>query len=144
MRNIHTEIEINAPVDRVWNILMEFEKYPEWNPFVTSIHGKAQVGEGLKVVLNQPESKPMTMKPKCLVAEVNTEFRWLGHLLFPGIFDGEHIFKMKTLDGGKTKFIQSENFKGLLVPVFWKMLNTKTIKGFEMMNKALKERAERN
>jgi hypothetical protein len=121
---------------------MDFEKYPEWNPFVISISGKAAVGETIKIVLQQPEGKTMTFKPKLLACEENKEFRWLGHLLIKGIFDGEHVFKMKEIAGNKTKLVQSENFKGMLVSMFWKDLNTKTIKGFEMMNKALKSRAE--
>jgi hypothetical protein len=30
------------------------------------------------------------------------------------------------------------------LPMFWKMINTKTIKGFEEMNRALKQRAEKS
>lgn len=142
MKSIHTEIEINASPEKVWSILMDFEKYPEWNPFVKSISGEAKVGGNLKVVLQQPDSKPMTFKPTCLSADVNTEFRWQGHLLVKGLFDGEHIFKLREREGGRTKLVQCENFKGLLLPLFWKQLNSKTILGFEQMNTALKNRAE--
>ena len=37
MRQISTEIEINAPVETVWSILTDFDKYPDWNPFVKSV-----------------------------------------------------------------------------------------------------------
>ena len=142
MRSLRTEIEINASPERVWNILMDFEKYGEWNPFIQSIEGDAQKGGKLKAVLHQPDSKPMTIKPNCLVAEQGKEFRWLGHMGIPGIFDGEHIFQIEDLGENKVKFIQSENFKGILVGALWKMLDTKTRKGFEMMNEGLKRRAE--
>jgi len=142
MKSIHSEIEINATTNKVWEILMDFDKYPEWNPFIKSIEGKREVGSRLRVVLQQPESKPMTVKPKCLAVTENKEFRWMGRLLISGIFDGEHMFKLKELEGDRTKFVQCENFKGILIPLYWKMLNTKTIKGFELMNSALKQRAE--
>ena len=142
MKSLHTEIEIKAPLDKVWSILMDFEKYPEWNPFIKSISGKVETGATLKVVLHQPESKPMTIKPKVLKVEEKKQFTWLGHFIFPGVFDGEHSFKMREIEPGVTKFVHCENFKGILLPMLWKMLNTKTIKGFEMMNKALKERAQ--
>ena len=144
MKNIHTEIEINAPLEKVWTILMDFNRYPDWNPFIKSLNGNAKEGEKLKVVLHQPESKPMTIKPKCLTVVPNSEFRWKGNLIVPGIFDGEHIFKMSEASPGVTKFMQSENFAGILLPLFWKMINSKTIKGFEEMNRALKQRAERS
>ena len=143
MKSIHTETEINAPVEKVWAILTDFKSYPEWNPFVKSITGKVEEGATFKVVIHPPDGKAMTFKPKCLIYKENMEFRWLGHLFVPGLFDGEHVFKMKTVDKGRTKLVQSENFKGILVSMLWKQLNTKTLKGFEMMNKALKDRAEK-
>lgn len=144
MKSIHSEIEINAAPEKVWGILTDFSSYTEWNPFVTSLKGDVKVGKTFKVVLQQPDGNKMTFKPVCLVFDENKEFRWKGSLVMKGIFDGEHIFKLKELPGGKTKFVQSENFKGILVPLFWKSLNSKTIKGFEMMNSALKKRAEHN
>jgi hypothetical protein len=142
LKQIHTEIEINAPVSKVWGILTDFDKYPEWNPFVKSFEGEIAEGNRFKVQLHLPEGKPMTFKPKCLAFKENEEFRWLGHLGIKGIFDGEHIFKMKEIEGGKTKFVQCENFGGILLSMMWKSINPKTVKGFEMMNQALKERAE--
>ena len=44
MRQLFTEIEINAPVEKVWTILSDFEKYPDWNPFVKSIEGEIKEG----------------------------------------------------------------------------------------------------
>lgn len=142
MKSIHTEIEINAAPGKVWAILTDFSNYPKWNPFVISLKGEVKKGHSFRVILQQPEGKKMSFKPVCLVFDENKEFRWQGSLLVKGIFDGEHIFKMKEIAGGKTKFVQSENFKGILVPLFWKSLNSKTIKGFEMMNRSLKSRAE--
>jgi hypothetical protein len=31
---IATRIEINAPVQALWNATIDFAKYPNWNPFV--------------------------------------------------------------------------------------------------------------
>lgn len=142
MKQLITQIEINAPAEKVWKILTDFGNYPNWNPFIKSIEGEIKEGASFRVTLEAPESSPMTFKPKCLKMEANKEFRWLGHLLIPGIFDGEHIFELEELDNIRTRFIQRENFKGLLVPLFWKLLNTKTRKGFELMNAKIKELAE--
>ena len=38
--------------------------------------------------------------------------------------------------------VQREEFRGVLVPFFWKSLDTHTRQGFEAMNAALKQRAE--
>ena len=64
MRELRTEITINTPPETVWKILMDFEKYPEWNPFVISIKGKPKLRERLEVYLQNPGSKPMRFSPQ--------------------------------------------------------------------------------
>jgi len=75
-------------------------------------------------------------------AEPNRQLRWLGHLLLPGIFDGEHIFEIEEVDRDRVLFIQREVFKGLLVPLLARCLDRDTQRGFEEMNGAVRERAE--
>ncbi len=60
----------------------------------------------------------------------------------PSIFDGKHKFELIDNGNGTTTFKQSENFTGLLVPLFKKQLNENTKSGFEGMNQKLKELAE--
>ncbi|MDR7016726.1 hypothetical protein [Acinetobacter sp. 3657] len=36
-KEINTEIIINGSSEEVWNTLMDFEAYPEWNPFIINI-----------------------------------------------------------------------------------------------------------
>jgi len=142
MKHLNTEILINANAADVWNVLMDIEAFPNWNPFIIFVDKKFKEGEKIKIILQQPGSKPMTIKPVVIKVVENKELRWLGHLGFPGLFDGQHIFELKSLEDGSTKFLQREEFKGILVNLFWKQLNTKTRKGFEMMNQKLKELAE--
>ena len=144
MKELKTEIEINGTVDRVWEVLTNFSSFPEWNPFIKRIEGDLKVGAPLKVLMEPPGGKAMTFKPVGKILEPKTEFRWLGNLLIPGIFDGEHIFQLEQINDNKIKFIHRENFSGLLVPLLWKDLNSNTRQGFEEMNKALKERIEAN
>ena len=121
---------------------MAFESYPSWNPFIKRIEGTAKPGEKLLVILHPPGGSAMTFKPKVLAATPNKEFRWLGHLMIRGIFDGEHRFELKETAKGGTELIHAERFRGILVPLLRKMLNTKTKAGFEQMNAALKQRVE--
>ena len=85
----------------------------------------------------------MVFKPVCTSFNENIEFSWLGNLLTSGVFDGKHIFELIPLEDGKTKFIQREEFKGILVPLLWKNLDVNTRWGFEMMNDKLKEIVEK-
>jgi hypothetical protein len=84
----------------------------------------------------------MTFRPKLHNAEANHELRWLGHLFAPGLFDGEHSLTIEPLGVVRVRFVQREEFRGLLVPLLARSLDNNTRRGFEEMNHALKERAE--
>ena len=139
---IRTEIAIAAPAERVWAILTDFQAYPTWNPFIRSIEGRAETGTKLRARIEPPGGSAMVFKPTVLAAVAPREFRWLGHLWFPGLFDGEHIFEIHDTPGGGVRLVQREQFRGILVPLFKKMLLNNTLRGFELMNEKLRERAE--
>ena len=141
---IKTEIAINASPAEVWKILTDFENYPRWNPFIRSVTGPVKVGNKITARIEPPEASGMTFKPTVLVFEPNQELRWLGKLLFTGLFDGEHKFELINAGDGTSRFIQSEKFRGILVPLFKKQLNDNTKRGFEAMNKKLKEVTEQS
>jgi hypothetical protein len=139
---LHTQIRIQATPETVWSIFSDFKNYSRWNPFIRAVEGSYTPGAKLRVLLQQPGSKGMTMTPTLLAVVPNREFRWIGRLLMPGLFDGEHRFELHDNGDGSTTFIQAERFKGILVPFLKKMLDTKTRAGFEQMNQALKTCAE--
>lgn len=143
MHEITTTTEINAPPRSVWKVLVDFQAHPQWNPFVRSIEGSPREGEALKVFIQPVGGKGMTFRPLVIRAVPDQELRWLGRVVLPGIFAGEHFFKIEPLDEGRrTRFIQGERFTGLLVPLFRKNLDRGTRDGFEAMNQALKARVE--
>lgn len=142
MRSIESSIEIDAPPERVWEVFAAFDSFPQWNPFVAHLTGQVGVGERIEVRLTPPGGKAMTFTPRVMAITPEKEFRWLGNLLMPGLFDGEHQFLLEPIDGARTRFIQREDFTGVLVPLVLRMVGTSTRAGFEAMNTALKQRVE--
>ena len=141
MRELRREIEIDAPPERVWAVVSDLAAYPEWNPFIRRIGGELREGARLEVRIEPPDARAMTFKPTFRAVEPNRELRWLGRLLFPGLFDGEHSLRIEPLEGGRSRFVQSERFSGVLVDLVKGTL-AKTEVGFEQMNAALKARIE--
>jgi hypothetical protein len=137
-----TEINIKNSPAEVWAVLSDFELYGVWNPFVKQVKGKVEVGSKIEVLITPPDANPMTFKPLVLNFDENKQFRWLGNLLFKGLFDGEHRFELIAQPDGTTRFIHAEKFSGILVPFLKKMLENNTKRGFEAMNEALKDRVE--
>jgi hypothetical protein len=144
MKELRSEIEIQASAERVWELLTDFASYPQWNPFIRRASGTARPGERLEVFIQPPGARGMTFRPNVLIAEPNRELRWLGHFLIPGLFDGEHIFTIEPLGTQRVRLVQREIFTGWLVPFFARKLDTHTRRGFEEMNRALKARAEQD
>lgn len=141
MKAIETRIKINASSNEVWKVLMDFESYAEWNPFVTSISGSSEVGGQLQTSIEMETGKPQHFKPEVLVSERDKEFRWLGKLFVKGLFDGEHYFKIVETDTG-VEFLHGEKFTGVLVAPIMSLIHEKTISGFNAMNESLKSRVE--
>ena len=142
MKEIRTEIIINASVSKVWEVLTDFSSYPDWNPFMKYLNGKVEEGAQIEVKIVPLGSKGMVFKPKVLKFQKNKEFRWLGHMIFPGLFDGEHIFELVDHGNGTMTFVQRERFAGILVPMLKKSLDNGTKAGFIAMNDKIKELSE--
>ena len=138
---LHTEIDIDATPEVVWKVLTDLDRYPEWNPFITSSVGKPEVGEKLVNRMEPPGGMSITLKPHVTVVEDGKSFEWFGKVGFSGVFDGRHRFDVEASPSG-TKLTQSESLDGMLVRVLRKTVDTNTKAGFEAMNVALKARAE--
>lgn len=138
-QEVRAQIEIDAPVDEVWDGLTDFDAYPDWNPFIVSAEGEPRVDAQLTNVL-AADGSTTTFKPTVLVADEGSELRWIGRFGVPGIVDGEHYFLLEEIGEGRTRLVQGETFTGVLAPFAGGALDVKD--NFEAMNAALKERVE--
>ncbi len=139
---LHTEVEVDAPAETVWNVLTDLDDYANWNPFITEASGDIVVSARLVNRLQPPGGKAMTFKPVVTAVEPARTFEWLGRLGVPGVFDGRHRFELDPTPSGGTRVVHTEHFRGVLVPFLRTSLDTRTLAGFEAMNTALKTRAE--
>jgi hypothetical protein len=141
-KKIRTEIDIDATPDRVWRVLTDFGAYPEWNPFMTRASGTAQRGERLTIRMQPAGGRAVTFRPTVLEATPGRRLRWVGRVLLPRVFDGEHDFIIEPIGEGRVRLVQQEEFRGLLTPFLARSLDRRTLPAFEQMNRSLKTRAE--
>jgi hypothetical protein len=141
MKELRTEIIINTSPEKVWKIMTDLAQYPKWNPFICHAIGRAEPGQTVDIDF-QPDGKGL--KLHCTVArfQTNRELGWKYHVTHPFLFRGEHIFTIEPLGENRVRFIDREEFNGLLLFTQVKDIDTNTKRGFETMNKALKARAE--
>ncbi|GAB2459302.1 hypothetical protein HD599_001375 [Conyzicola lurida] len=135
--SIETSVDIDASPREVWAALTDLEAYPEWNPSVGGIRG--DLAEGGTVVY-QEDGSDVTGR----VVEVveNEELRWETHAGVIGVFDGERTFTLEELADGRTRFTQSELFRGVTVLFVTDTLHDEVAPSFHAMNDALRDRVE--
>jgi len=143
MRTVYTEIEINAPAEKVWSILTDFANQPAWNPIIRVIKGTPRIGGRLFVLFKFTGIGTVPMPVKVLVFEHNRELTWIGRAIFPGILDGRHSFIIEPLGPSKIKFVHLESFSGIALRFAVKLLDSQLKQNYESMNAALKAIAEK-
>ena len=141
MKSLHAAVEIDAPAERVWQIVIDFAQYSDWNPFIVRAAGEPRVGERLDITIAAPDMKPVSFRPRVLDVEPGRLIRWKGEFKLPGLFDGRHALIVDPLDHGRSRFTTHEDVTGILLPFVGKVM-TASQQGFELMARALKDRAE--
>jgi len=141
MQTLDAYADIEAPPERVWAVLTDFDSYPQWNPFIVRAKGELIAGRKIEVTLQVPEMRPVTFRPRLLNVTPQREIRWHGVTYVPGLFDGKHGLTIEPLDDGRSRFRTREEVTGVLLPFLGKVMR-RTQHGFELLAAAVKARAE--
>jgi len=140
-REIATEIVIDAPARIVWDILVDFARYREWNPYIPSLAGTARTGERVRFVFRLVPGVPVPACARVLDFVPPRELRWGGGV--GGLLRAEHYMILEPLSESRVRFRHGEIFTGLLVPVAWRVaLARYGPAAYGNTNAALKRRAE--
>jgi hypothetical protein len=141
MQTLHASIEADAPAERVWDVVTDFPRYPEWNPFIVRATGEQRVGARLEITIRPPGTRAVSFKPRVLDLQPGRLLRWKGRLWVPGLFDGRHALVVEERPGGGSRFTTHEEVSGILLPFLGKVMRASQA-GFEQMAEAVRRRAE--
>jgi hypothetical protein len=139
MKQFAASVSIHAAPDRIWSILTDAARYPEWNPTVDKVVGRIAPREriALHVKLNPGRAFPVTVAafdpPRRMV--------WRGGMPL-GLFVGERVFELVPRANGLVEFSMREQFTGLLAPLIGRTLPNMQ-PAFDDFAAALKREAER-
>lgn len=142
MAVLRTTLPIEATADVVWAILIDFARWPDWNPSVPLIRGDARVGSEVKLTLAMP-GRP-SAKVKATLTEVVPERRlcWHGNVGGDRVFAGTRKFEIDPQPNGTVLFTHVEDVSGLLFPLFRALMGPGIQLHHNNLNAALKQRAE--
>lgn len=148
------QISIHGSESTIYDVLLDFPRYHEWNTFVIDVNVPSNVSSADDVYLGMP----MTLHTSGLVPGVNTISQEVISYLKPsyqtpfagwyadaGIglagLQAEHIILLKDLGGGMTEYVSWETYYGagaVLVAALKDNLQTQ----FEHQGRDLKIRVE--
>jgi hypothetical protein len=141
-REIATEIEIDAPPARVWGVLVDTPRYPQWNPFIVELQGELSAAQEIKFSFRIPPAPRLPGRATVLKVVSGVELRWAGRLLWPWLFRAEHYHLLVPVEGGRTRLEHGEIFSGLAAALAWPLLRVFAQPGYARFNQALRERVE--
>ncbi len=139
---IRTEIAINATPARVWDVLTDFPRYPDWNPFVLEVEGTVRQNAMIRYRFEMPRGVRIWTAATVPKFEHESELRFSANFLTPTVFRGDHYFVIQPTGQNGVIFHHGENISGLLFPVIRLILQNYGPPIFQALNGALKQRAE--
>ena len=139
---IETQIAIDAPPERVWAVIADFARYPEWNPFILEVIGVVREEASVRYRFEFPRGVRIWAVAKVLRYTPGKELLWEAHFLSSRVFSGAHHFKV--LPGGDrgTVFLHGELFSGFLSPLAWPLIRLAGPRIYNSLNLALKQRVQ--
>jgi hypothetical protein len=139
-----TKFEVNAPADRVWDVLTRLDRYADWNPQIPIASGAVKEGSQIDLRLALPGRPPMDLS--AIVEEVRPAslFTWRGHVLAPWFFEGYRRFEISPIGERKVLVTHVEAVHGLFAPIFSALMGTPVRKSQVALNEALRARAEQS
>jgi len=133
--------EIDAPAGVVWEVLTDFARYGEWNPFVIACRSTLRPGEpiDLRVKLF---AKPQEQREWVTEHTPGRSFAY-GMKPFPfGALRSERSHLVEPLGEGRARYTSHFELAGWLLPVVQALLGTRLERGFAGMSAAIKDRSE--
>ena len=141
-REVHTEIDIECDPASLWTVITDFARYPEWNPVLPKVRGRAEPGSVVWFRFHLRWPIRMIFRARVVNVETDRELRWVGVLLFAALFRGEHYFTLQPLGDGQTRFLHGEKLSGALMLLTWPLIGSSMRRAYAEMNLALQERVE--
>lgn len=135
------EITINAPAELVWEVLVDFENYGQWNVFCPEVKGVAEIGAALHMQVDlgnglQAQVEYVTKMEPCHTIVWSMENK-------PGDpIHADRTQRITAIDAGSCRYWSIDEFSGAAVAPMVEMLGAQVEEGFNRCAAGLKARAE--
>ena len=139
---IEHDLSVDAPADRVWEVVCDLARYPEWNPFVVACASTLAVGDPIAMRVRLFSHWAQPQREQVLEHERG---RWLCYGLPPsrlGALVSRRSHEVVAAGAARTRYRSHFELGGWLAPLVALLLGRRLRAGFGAMSAALKARAE--
>jgi len=136
-------VTIHAPAARVWQVLTELEKYPDWNPFTVKAESTLKIGD--PVALTIPRGGKMTTQTMVLeILDEPKKIAWrLPKMIHKKLFTAYRVQTITEIDSNSCIYETSDTFSGWIAGRIYKMTADYVMENLTATGAALKNEAEK-
>ena len=135
-------VEIAAPIETVWGILVDFGNYHAWNRFTPSVVCSGELGASVEMQVCFPGARPRRQVEVLNVLEPPHRLAWGVIMGTSAILVANRYQRLEALGDTCTRYTTIDYVSGLLAPVV-KLLYAEPMRaGFQLAADGLKRCAE--
>ena len=139
---VRAEIEIDAPAERIFDILADLKSYSEWNPFTPRVESTLRPGDAVHLYVRLRGDRLSHRVEYVSRNERPTHLCW-GTTIGAGfLLRAERCQTLTPIDARRTRFVNEDVLRGWLAPLVMLFFGRDMQRGFESVATALKKRAE--
>ena len=135
-------IELDAPAERVWAVIVDLDAYPAWNPFVVACRSTLAVGAPIwmRVRIFRFFAQPQR---ETIFEHVPGHRLRYGLAPLPlGALASDRSHEVAPLGPDRARYVSHFELRGWLAPLVRGLLGARLARGFGAMSDALAVRAE--
>ncbi|HVL01755.1 MAG TPA: SRPBCC domain-containing protein [Dongiaceae bacterium] len=135
-------VEINAPREKVWPILLDLKNYSQWNPFTYRVVTTLQIGDPVDLYVRFKRRGEVVQQEQVRIVQAPERLAWGMKMGADFLLRAQRDQVLTALDGNRCSYQTWDAFSGLLTPLVMVLFKQDIEDGFNAMADALKIRAE--
>ncbi|GAB2847828.1 SRPBCC domain-containing protein [Lentzea nigeriaca] len=134
-------VEIDAPAEFVWSVLIDYPNYPQWNPYTMAVDTTLAVGSPIDLTLPMPDGSEGTWVSREYIRVVDAPrlLRYDTGDTFPGLL-GTRDQVITPLGPQRCGYHTFETFTGKYAEAVFAAQGEYVKKGFDSVAHALRDR----
>ena len=139
---LHTEpVRIDAPIDFVWNVLTDVERYGRWNPFTSRARTDFRIGSPARLLVRMGPARVRITETVCAY-EAPRLLAWRKTFGARWLLVAVREQHLERLDAGSCRYYNTDRLTGVLARFVLVYFGGYMRRGFGDVGEALKRRAE--